>query len=314
MTRPTWAGLFATAAMVALTRAAGAQQTVNLNTGFLPDPHRTGGTAGGPVQAQTVQANCRGWIPAQPNQVLITPTGFNFLRVFVESQGDTTMMIRGINQTWCADDTYGLNPGIDLQSLPPGRYDIYVGSYATGQMFPYQLAMSELSTSVPGNNTGGYQPPPQNTMIPQPPPRGGNGGDNGILNPNGSPNFGRVIVPPVLRRALTATGRSGGSQDGSVLRGQGICRGYITPQPDHQLVVSAAQPYLHLFVLSAADTTLIVRQPDGSLLCNDDTYNLNPSIEGTFQPGVYQVWVGGYHAGEVRPYRLTVTNNPTQHP
>jgi hypothetical protein len=295
------------AALVALTSPAAAQ-VINLNTGFLPDPHVVAGTSGGPVSAQGVQANCRGFIPAQPSHVLITPTGFNFLRVFSQSSGDTTLMIRSTASTWCADDTYGFNPGLDLNGLPPGRYDIYVGSYSQGAMHPYQLSLSELQSSVPSGvvrpgvpNPGGVRPVPTQN-------------NNAILNIQGAPNFGRIMIPRIMRRPLTARGRTGGGVSASSLQGEGTCRGYITANPDHMLVVTTPLSYLHLYVLSAADSTMVVRRPDGSLLCNDDTYNLNPSIEGTFPPGIYYVWVGGYHSGEVRPYQLTVTDNPSLHP
>ena len=50
------------------------------------------------------------------------------------------------------------------------------------------------------------------------------------------------------------------------------------------------------------------------MLCNDDTYSLNPGVEGNFPAGLYQVWVGTYRENESRPYQLTVTIDPSQHP
>jgi hypothetical protein len=50
------------------------------------------------------------------------------------------------------------------------------------------------------------------------------------------------------------------------------------------------------------------------VVCNDDHYHFNPGIEGAFPAGLYQVWVGSYTHDEVRPYRITVSSNPSAHP
>ncbi len=296
-----------------------AQRMISLNTGFMPDPRQAAGFSGGPVQAQGVQGNCRGYIPAQPQHILTSPTGFSFLRVFATSSGDTTLMIRSTTQTWCADDTYGANPGIDLNGLPPGRYDIYVGSYSAGTQHPYQLSLTELQGVTPGAG-GGMAPPPP----PPPPidpggyrpgfrPQGG-GSSLGALQPGFPPLFGRMMMRPRPGSSVVAGGRTGGSIPGSGVRGQGVCRGYYLGAPNHILLVPTPQDFMRIFVMSAADSTLIVQRPDGEILCNDDTYGFNPAVEGDFPPGTYRIWVGSYRENEARPYRVTVTSNPNNQP
>ncbi len=281
-------------------------QTINLNTGFMPDPQRYQGTAGGPVSAQTVQADCRGFIPAQPSFILQTPTGFRFLRVFAESSADTTLMVRGVSGTWCADDTYGANPGVDLRGLPPGRYDIYVGTYSAGQAAPFQLAVSELSSSRPLGGGGGINPNP----VPPQPQMPSLGNLDPTLRAVGRP----LNIPPNPYRPVAAMGRTNGVFNAAGVRGEGTCRGWVQAAPSHTMMVRTPQPFLLVAVTSAADSTLIIRRPDGSLVCNDDQYQLNPGIQGAFPAGVYQVWVGSYREGEVRPYRITVSSNPDAHP
>jgi hypothetical protein len=281
-------------------------QAINLSSGFMPDPQRYPGQSGGPVVASTVQSDCRGFIPAQPSFILTTATGFRFLRVFAESGQDTTLMIRGVSRTWCADDTYGQNPGVDLRGLPPGRYDIYVGSYAQGTVAPYQLGITELANVAPGRSQ--IQP-----NIPT--PQGGGGGSLGNLDPSLRPAGRPINVPAVPRRPIAVMGRTDGVFDASSgTRGDGTCRGWMQAAPSHLMMVRAPQSFLSVFVLSAADTTLVIRRPDGSIVCNDDRYQLNPGIQGTFPDGLYQVWVGTYRQGENRPYRITVTSDPSQHP
>src|SRR5205814_1954746 len=78
------------------------------------------------------------------------------LRLWVRSQGDTTLMVRAPNgQIFCADDTYGINPGVDLQGAMPGNYQIFVGSYAQGARFPFELAATEMPSSSPNIAMGG---------------------------------------------------------------------------------------------------------------------------------------------------------------
>ncbi len=302
-----------------------AQRMISLNTGFMPDPRRAAGFSGGPVQAMGVQGNCRGYIPAQPQHILTTPTGFNFLRVFATSGGDTTLMIRSTTQTWCADDTYGANPGIDLNGLPPGRYDIYVGSYSAGTQHPYQLAITELQGVTPNSQGGGEMQPPPPPPPPPPvdpggyrPPGGfrpqGGGNSLGALQPGFPPLYGRMMLRPRPGATVAARGSTGGSIPGSGVSGQGVCRGYYLGAPSHLLLLPTPQDFLRIYVMSAADSTLIVRRPDGQILCNDDTYGFNPAVEGNFPAGLYQVWVGSYRENEVRPYRITVTGNPSNQP
>lgn len=283
-------------------------QPIQLNTGFLPDPRRMAGMAGGPVQAQGVQANCRGWIPEQPQHILTTPTGFQFLRIISQASADTTLMVRSTMGTWCADDTYSFNPGVDLNNLPPGRYDIYVGTYSPGRNVPYQLLISELSSTRPSGVAdvdNGQRP------MPMPRPAQHSLGD---LNFRAPPIVrARIMVGPSFD-TRSVRGRNGGDVPAQGIRGEGICRGFFREQPNHVMFVTSPQQFMRVFAVSAADSTLVIRRPDGTVVCNDDTYNLNPSVEGGFQPGMYQIWVGTYRENESRPYQLTVTVDPSNHP
>lgn len=314
MNRPTLIALLLSVAQALPSLAAA--QMVQLNAGFMPDPRRAGGTAGGMVQAASVPgapSNCRGYIPGAPQQIIQTPTGFNFLRVIAQPLAgtDLTLMIRGTSQTWCADDTYGNVPGLDLQALPPGRYDVYVGTYSQSGPGPYQLLMSELQSTMPDNQGGGMRPQPVQPQYPVQPQ--GETSSLGALDFTGRPLFGRMIVGGnFMTRAVR--GRNGGALGSQGIHGQGVCRGFFQGPPSHVVALTQPQSFLRMYVMSAADSTLIVRRPDGQVLCNDDTYQLNPGIEGSFPAGLYQVWVGTYRENESRPYALTVTVDPSQHP
>lgn len=280
-------------------------QQFSLATGFVPDPQQGQGVAGGPVAGRSVQGNCNGYIPAQPQHVLMTQTGFRFLRVTTGSADDTTLLVRGTMGTWCDDDTFGRNPSVDLQNLPPGRYDIYVGTYAPNRPAPYQILFSELpSTRPPGF---------QQAANPGPTPQPAAQSSIGSLD-IASAALGRRIVVQGGFSTVNVTGRNGGSISASGVRGTGVCNGYFQGPPSHILDVGSPQSFLRVYAVSAADSTMVIRRPDGQILCNDDAFQLNPSIEGAFGPGTYQIWVGAYRPNESRPYRLTVTTDQSQHP
>jgi len=312
MNRPTLIAL-ALAAAQALPSLAAAQP-VQLSAGFMPDPTRASGMGGGMVQAQSVPGapgNCRGFIPGAPQQIIQSPTGFNFLRLIAQPLAgtDLTLMVRGTSQTWCADDTYGNVPGLDLQALPPGRYDVYVGTYSQSGPAPYQLLMSELQSTVPDHT--GMRPQPVQPQYPVQPQPSTNA--LGALDFTARPLSARMMVSgDFITRSVR--GRNGGALGSEGIHGTGVCRGYFQGPPNHVVFLAQPRAFLRMYVVSAADSTLVIRRPDGQVLCNDDTYSLNPGVEGNFPAGLYQVWVGTYRENESRPYQLTVTIDPSQHP
>ena len=66
--------------------------------------------------------------------------------------------------------------------------------------------------------------------------------------------------------------------------------------------------FLKVEVASQADTTIIIQGP-GGVWCNDDTDNVNPIIEGQWQPGIYRVWIGSYQADSNNDYQIKITGD-----
>lgn len=119
--------------------------SVILNAGFTPDPQSLSGTSGGAVQGQTLgntpTGPCRGWVTPNPDHVVTLNGPLPYLRVDVSSVGDTTLIIHGPNGWWCNDDTTALNPRI-AGSWVAGTYRIWVGSYTSGQWYPYAITFT----------------------------------------------------------------------------------------------------------------------------------------------------------------------------
>ena len=74
------------------------------------------------------------------------------------------------------------------------------------------------------------------------------------------------------------------------------CAGLVPASPQYSLDYTAGTYNLYISAVSPADTTLVVRAPDGTVHCNDDSDGtLNPSV-GISNPssGRYLIWLGTY--------------------
>ena len=83
------------------------------------------------------------------------------------------------------------------------------------------------------------------------------------------------------------------------------CRGWIARTPDYLLDADTA--FFKLFVLgrSRHDVHIVIRKPDGQVLCNDDRKGTkDPMILGDFPIGSTQIWVGVKEQGARAEYRL----------
>lgn len=245
------------------------------------------GVAGGNVSLSSVGGSCRGYTQPAPSHVLVVPPGASQLRVAVQGNGfDTTLMVQlPDGRVICDDDGGGsLNPLVETPSVA-GQVRVWVGSYS-GSNGAYRL-----DATVVG---GGYGPPSG------PPPSMG-----------GMPMFGTAEVTmggrpdPVL-----LNGRFGGPLQASTISGD--CRGWISQAPNHVVNARTGFPNLRFVVRGDADSTLVVRYPDGRVVCDDDGGgSLQPLVEGPTGPGQILVWVGSYASGSVGNYQLGVTTNPS---
>lgn len=151
------AAAIAAAAVMLSAGAAGAQDWqaqaayghIQLAAGFTPDPYNVQLTAGGTISAQQTLGNaCRGYIASPPDFDLVWQAGNTTrpLVISVDSQSDTTLVVRTPSGEWlCQDDGgfNGLNPGMRIDNPQSGLYDIWVGTY-NGGYAPATLSISEI--------------------------------------------------------------------------------------------------------------------------------------------------------------------------
>ncbi len=118
----------------------------NVTGGFLPDPITVSATSGGSVNVSYLGGACVGYASSNPDYAIVYNSPWPSLKFFFVGGGDTTLVIRAPNGTWyCNDDGYGgLNPQVLVSGPPAGRYDIWIGSYSSGNYIGGTLNISEL--------------------------------------------------------------------------------------------------------------------------------------------------------------------------
>lgn len=129
--------------------------TLNLSAGFMPDPSVMAVTAGGNTAAYDTNirtasgGTCSGSINTSAPDVRVQYSGGSFLRFYVQSTSDTTLLINAPNGQWyCVDDSVGLNPMVDFPGGPAGQYDVFVGTYGGGTSAA-TLHVTELTSMQP---------------------------------------------------------------------------------------------------------------------------------------------------------------------
>jgi len=121
--------------------------TINLRSGFLPDPRIIALQSGGNIDVSQQNSNCRGFITNAPDVRLNYVAGSLPLYISVESSADTTLVVNAPDGTWYCDDdggTRGLNPSIRFETPQTGRYEIWVGTYGGPELRNARLHISEL--------------------------------------------------------------------------------------------------------------------------------------------------------------------------
>jgi hypothetical protein len=123
--------------------------TVNLRSGFTPDPRVVSVQSGGDIDAETIDPSCRGFISNAPDVRLYYDAGSLPLIISVASSADTTLVINGPDGRWYCDDdggVYGLNPMVRFDDPGSGRYEIWVGTYGSTANEGALLHISEISS------------------------------------------------------------------------------------------------------------------------------------------------------------------------
>ena len=128
------------------------QNTVEIQTGFEPDPYTMRGVAAGRIASRQLGMPdaCPGFWTNQPQHVVSLPYGMRYFRVDTISRQDTTLaIVTPDGQVWCDDDGAGnYNARLEGQ-FPAGTYAVYVGTYQRGRRANYAIQLTEIPVQQP---------------------------------------------------------------------------------------------------------------------------------------------------------------------
>ncbi|MGJ3232019.1 MAG: hypothetical protein ACFE0P_09485 [Oceanicaulis sp.] len=256
-------------------------QTLSLSAGFSNDPRSISLTAGGTIDAPD-HAGCRGNVASAPDVTLTYQAGSFPLYFNVDSDTDTTLVVRGPGGSWFCDDDGAeapFNPLITLNNPQSGEYDIWVGTFGS-EPAPATLYISELGEpNASAGGSGGWS---------------GSGVDISLAPRHGAMSLNGGFLPDPATRRVTA----GGSLTASDAVQSG-CYGSITREPTVELRYSGSGS-LYIYTTGSTDTTLAVNRPDGTWVCNDDGAsgtNAGLAFSGS-TGGTYDIYVGKFGGGE----------------
>ena len=272
---------------------------VHLSGGFLPDPHDVRVTTGGPIHAGGFRSGCAGYITEAPTVSVHWTGGSGALPLFfttTDAARDPTILVRDPRGNWHCDDDggVGLNPLFETTNNQSGRYDVWIGAFA-GSGGSAVFRVTELARHATGEN-------PSTPVVSS---RGLTSTPRAVITgmtPNHrlSPRFGHIsLTSGFLPDPHSVQVTAGGS-----VRADGFsssCVGFISDEPTARLNWRSGSSTMPLLIAAdaSADTTLVVRAPDGAWYCNDDgAGSLNPLFADTRpQSGVYDIWVGRFSRG-----------------
>lgn len=120
--------------------------TLNLASGFTPDPRRVTVRSGGGVEASSISSDCRGFVAIAPDVTVNYSAGGLPLILSVNSTADTTLLVSDPNGNWYCDDDSGngVNPALRFEKPASGQYDVWVGTYGSSSTYQATLSVSEL--------------------------------------------------------------------------------------------------------------------------------------------------------------------------
>jgi hypothetical protein len=287
-------GLGATAAAAQDATLDPAGGTVALTAGFADDPFVTDVTAGGNIDAASIDSSCSGYISAAPNFRLSYDGSGAELIISIVANDDTTLVVSDPAGGWyCNDNAGDQNPAVALAEPPQGEYNIWVGVRSVGATAAARLYFSAYGTGPQYLAFLALNTPtstPDHTL---------------------APTFGEVsLVAGFTPDPYIVNVTSGGPINPGALGP--FCDGFISDAPVVGLDFTAGTAPLIIAATSDYDTTLVIRDPEGNWLCDDDSGgSLNPlvAIQSPVS-GRYDIWVGTYGETAGQETELRITENP----
>lgn len=232
--------------------------------------------AGGDTEAKTVLGvpmGCAGYIaPEQPDYTFSVASPGSILNIGSCSDQDTALVIKTPSGTVeCVDDTEGTNPVYTENASASGEYAVWVATYSQGGSAAAKLRLTDTNDSVCTR-----------------------------IAFDGEPSIPPMALSNGFAPQSVSVTAGGPSSASGIRNARGNCTGYVDDMtPTARISLSGGGSPLNIGACSNSDTTLIVRGPDGTILCDDDTEGSNPVVRiAAAGAGDYTVLVGAYSSGD----------------
>ena len=277
-----------------------------------------GGAVTGPaVRANTLGQGCAGTIDERPDVVLnwSADEAVATLRIFLLSMGDPSLVVvTPTGEIICNDDLNPLmlDPYLEVADPQPGRYAIYLGSFEGDVTTPGFLVVTSQELSPATLDLAQLFPHTVNPgAVAEPQPLD-------VLALDAEPMAAPSAPLTVATTPYTATVVAGGELGAYAIElDNDLCTGFIAATPTFAFDWAGEGEQLALFFAAAADTTLVVRDPNGAFQCNDDAdddANLNPYLDLPALAGRYTLWVGSFAPTTLVTGTLTIATDPDLRP
>lgn len=275
--------------------------TETLTAGFLPDPYWIALFGGGSLNVETMGlgSDCAGFtgsIPALTLNWSGVSTRLRFLFAETIAGSNPALIVRDPNGIWsCNRDFAGwiTRPQVEFINPAVGAYHIWVSNELAADAAVVGLLYVTEKTYTPDavGTAGTERTAPLSDLIPS--------ASAFVFDANAPDPY---AVPGSL---------GGGELNVGELNPD--CPGYYTHMPSFGFTMPEPTLHLRAFFVQEndrEDTALIVRMPDGTWYCNDDSYNgRQPTVDviGNYSIGVVSIWVGSYDEGESIPGTIYIT-------
>jgi hypothetical protein len=277
-----------------------------LSAGFTPDPYKVRAKSGGTINVSELGlcTGCRGYASKAPDFKLHWSGGSGSLRIFFEADDrtkDATLVINTPNGTWIGnDDAFSgtNNPMLILSGYGEGRYDIWIGSYRSGEYIAGSLTITELELTPQGTSSTTATTASSS---------------DGLCSSCDAITGTFRLAEDFTPDPFTIRLNSGGTINVSSQNLCSTCRGHATRSPDIKLMWTGSSSDLRIYFEAddnSKDATIIVNTPNGTWLGNDDAFSgtRNPMLQlSGYGEGRYDIWVGSYTSGEYISGTLTIT-------
>ncbi|TFH73418.1 serine protease [Gammaproteobacteria bacterium LSUCC0112] len=280
--------------------------SVTLAPSELGEPFFAELISGGSVDVSYLGNNCVGFAASNPDyRIALTDdmTDMTILFLAEDEGADTTLIVNAPDGRWhCNDDESddSRDPGLLFTNATSGQYDIWIGSYDQNDAVSGVLAVVDASDFDNIESSVGAQ---------------GTALDFAADPYYGSADLAAGFTPDPHVVSVSA----GGAVDVSIAGYGNECRGFASSAPDYKVTLSGDSALLQLYFVASSigdDATLIINNPEGTWLCNDDApSSLNPGITiNNPVAGRYDIWVGAYAQGEFINGELRITELSTTVP